>query len=578
VNVQDQRDLPPRHPTVLYRRRLLGLVGAGASISLLAACQFPAAPSSTAAAPTTAPAAAAAGAPTVAPASTAAPTGQLVIGPRDEIISLDPINSGGSQGPIATPLLYDTLIFQGDDGKLYPGLADSWEASADATTFTFKLKQGVKFHDGTPFNAEAVQFNLDRLAGPIKAGVYISIAGIYDHTEVVDQYTAKVVLNQPLAAFYFALCYGYAGMASPTAVQKYGADFDTHPVGTGPFIFVEWIPKTQVTYKRNPDYKWGSSRFKNTGAALIDTITTPLIPDQKTRLATLEKGELHIAQDINPGDLDRVKSNPDLYLVSKIPTVSRRGYQPNAQTPPWNELAVRQAALLALDGAEISNIVYGGALPPTKSIFTPGTLGYDAAVETTYKTDRDKAKALLDAAGWMVGPDGVRVKDGKRLQFTFDIVGPSIIDTPTKIAEVAQAQLKQIGMDGQIKQYDTAAIFAAELAGNFGMDNGGNSGPDPDAYRAEFDSSLIGKNTKNLNRFNDPAISPQLNKLLADGAQTLDHDKRDAIYRQVQDIILKNALVFPLMYNQAFWAVRKTAKNVVTDAMDNIQLNDVTIG
>jgi peptide/nickel transport system substrate-binding protein len=546
-------------------------------MSLLAACQSPAPPTPTTAATPAAPAAAAA-APTVASASNAPVTGQLVIGPRDEIISLDPINAGGSQGPIATPLLYDTLIFQGDDGKLYPGLAESWDASPDATTFTFKLKQGVKFHDGTPFNASAVQFNLDRLAGPIKAGVYISISGIYDHTEVIDDYTAKVVLNRPLAPFYYALCYGYAGMASPTAVQKYGADFDTHPVGTGPFTFVEWIPKTHVTYKRNPDYNWGSPRFNNKSAALIDTIITPLIPDQETRLATLEKGELHIAQDINPRDLDRVKNNPDLYLVSTIPTVSRRGYQPNTQTPPWNDLAVRQAALLALDGAEVSKVVYGAALTPTKSIFTPGTLGYDASVDATYKTDRDKAKSILDAAGWTVGPDGIRVKNGQRLQFTFDIVGPDTIDTPTQIAEVAQAQLMQIGMDGQIKTYDTAAIFTAELAGNFGMDNGGNSGPDPDAYRAEFDSTLIGKNTKNLNRFNDPVISPQLNQLLTDGAQTLDHDKRDAIYRQVQDIILKNALVYPLMYNQAFWAVRKSAKNVVTDAMDNIQLNDVALG
>jgi len=287
---------------------MLMLLGAGASASLLAACQSAptAAPAATAAptattaaaaakptaaapAPTSAPAAApttapAAAGPTAAPAAAGAgapkPGGKLNIGAFDEIVSLDPINAGGGSEYLVTNLLYDTLLVQGDDDKFYPGLAESWEPSADGKTFTFKLKQGVKFHDNTPFDAKAVQFNLDRLAsGTGKAGVYISLLGLYDHTEVVDDYTAKVVLSSPLAAFYNAVCYGFAGMASPTAVQKFGKDFDTNPVGTGPFTFVEWIPKAQATFNRNPDYKWGSTRFKNRGPAYLESVTLTLIAD-----------------------------------------------------------------------------------------------------------------------------------------------------------------------------------------------------------------------------------------------------------------------------------------------------------
>src|SRR5439155_8480415 len=223
-------------------------------------------------------------APTEAAATAPKQGGVLNIGAFDEIISLDPINAGGGSGHLVNNLLYDTLIVQGSDDKFYPGLAESWEPSADGKTFTFKLKKGVKFHDGTPFDAKAVQFNLDRLAsGSGKAGVYISLVGLYDHTEAVDDYTAKVVLKAPLAAFYNAICYGFAGMASPTAVQKFGKDFDTNPVGTGAFSFVEWIPKAHATFKRNTDYNWGSTRFKHQGPPYLDSVTLTLIADTETR-------------------------------------------------------------------------------------------------------------------------------------------------------------------------------------------------------------------------------------------------------------------------------------------------------
>jgi peptide/nickel transport system substrate-binding protein len=609
VSVQDQRDIV-QHPGVLSRRRFLALAGVGASVSLLVGCQpaaTPAAPTAPAPAPTTAaapkptaaapapttapaqaaptvaaaaPTSAAAPAPTVAAATAPKPGGKLNIGAFDEIISLDPINAGGGSGHLVNNLLYDTLIKQGSDDKLYPGLADSWEASADGKTFTFKLKQGVKFHDDTPFNAKAVQFNLDRLAsGTGKAGIYISLVGIYDHTEVVDDYTAKVVLKSPLAAFYNAICYGFAGMASPTAVQKFGKDFDTNPVGTGPFSFVEWIPKAQATFKRNAAYNWGGTRFKHSGPAYVDSVTLILIADTETRLATTEKGETHVAQRLDAGKLDRITSNPDLMLLTKLILHGRSGWQPNCSRAPLDDTAVRQAVFFALDGAEINKILYKGAFTPTKSIFAPGAIGWDPKIDDTYRVDRAKSTALLDGAGWTVGSDGIRTKNGQRLQFNLDIVGSSVQSDPKNIGQIVQAQMKPLGIDVQIKEYDTSAIFAALAAGTYNADWGGGSGPDPDKYRAEFDTNLIGKGgTTNLNLFNDPEISPKLSKLLNDGSQILDRDKRDPIYRQAEQIILDNALVWPTWHSQSWWAVRKDVKDLVIDGMNNLQLNDVNFG
>ena len=141
-----------------------------------------------------------------------------------------------------------------------PGLAEKWDISPDAKTYTFKLKKGVKFHDGTPFNGAAVKFTLDRVVDPAtKAGQSHDQLGPYDHTEVVDDYTVKVVMKQPYAPLLTNMN-GYLGIVSPTAVQKMGmAEFARHPVGTGPFMFKEWVPKDHVTLVKNPDYNWGSS-------------------------------------------------------------------------------------------------------------------------------------------------------------------------------------------------------------------------------------------------------------------------------------------------------------------------------
>ncbi|TMJ14964.1 MAG: ABC transporter substrate-binding protein, partial [Bacillati bacterium ANGP1] len=154
----------------------------------------------------------------------------------------------------------EPLVWEPTPGRFVPGLADSWEVSPDATAYTFRLKQGVRFHDGTPLTAEAVKFTMDRVVNPeTKAGQSHDQLGPYDHTEVVDDHTVKIVMKEGYAPLLTNLN-GYLGIVSPTAVAKMGlAEFARRPVGTGPFMVQEWVPKDHITLARNPNYAWGSS-------------------------------------------------------------------------------------------------------------------------------------------------------------------------------------------------------------------------------------------------------------------------------------------------------------------------------
>src|SRR5216683_654924 len=262
----------------MRRRDFLRLTALAASALGLAACQT-AAP----AAPTTAP--------TVAPVAAAAGSGgSLVYGLSFDVDdTLDPQVTNYDSTIRITLNVCEPLVWEPEPGKFVPGLADSWDVTPDAKQYTFKLKKGVKFHDGTPFNAEAVKFTLDRVVDPAtKAGQSHDQLGPYDHTEVVDDSTVKVVMKQSYAPLLTNLN-GYLGIVSPTAVQKMGmAEFARHPVGTGPFVFKEWVAKDHVTLVRNPDYNWASSFFKHRGAAYLDQVIYKIIPEPSVRTGTLK--------------------------------------------------------------------------------------------------------------------------------------------------------------------------------------------------------------------------------------------------------------------------------------------------
>ena len=560
----------------LSRRNFLrlsaGAIGLGPA--LLTACSAPAAPPAPAK-PTEPPAAKAA--PTAAaqkPAAESKPAaeqkpaasaeqpqtgGELVVALWQEPLSLDPTNANTIALRPAM-LIYDTLIVQGNDFKYHPGLAESWEASPDGKSYTFKLKRGVKFHDGTPFNAAAVKANFDRIARPeAKATFSVSIRGLYQETQVVDDYTARLVLNQPFAPILDGLAEAFYSMVSPAAVEKYGQDFDRNPVGTGPFVFQEWAAKSHVTLKKNPDYSWGSSLFSHQGAAHLDQVSFRLVTESATRLATLETGEIQISEEIPPIDVERLSKDNRFQILRGVYPGGPAQLQMNTSKAPLDELPVRQAIQAAIVQEDLVKVIFQDAYTAAHTPMSPGTFGYDESLAAAFKPDPARAGSLLDQAGWAAGADGIRAKAGKPLEVTVNVVS-EIVDT-VRAGELIQAQLREVGIKLNIQQLDTAAWNAAVAQGSQQTVIGWRGASDPDFMRPIFHSANIGKSPLQRTHYKDE----RLDQLLTEGSREQNREKRAALYREAQEIIMKQALMAPLWNRFNFVGTRSNVRGVTVD-------------
>ena len=245
-----------------------------------------------------------------------------------------------------------------ESGNPVPGLAESWVISDDGMSYTFNLRHDVEFHDGTPFNAAAVKFSLDRIIAPdTQSQLAITLIGPYASTDVVNEYTAKVNFSEPYAPFLGNLSLPYMAMVSPTAVEKWGADYQLHQVGTGPFIFKEYVPNERLVLERNPDYNWAPSFAQHTGPAYLDRVVFRFLPDSSARIRALEAGDVDVARELPPEQSPRLAQNPDFtLLVGAMPGQTMQFFM-NTQREPTNDLKVRQALLYGTDPVS----------PPTRS-------------------------------------------------------------------------------------------------------------------------------------------------------------------------------------------------------------------
>src|SRR5215475_9907395 len=226
------------------------------------------------------------------------------------------INSSAELG-IVFRSVYDTLVYRDPKTKDFvPGLAQKWAVSADGLTYTFTLKKGVKFHDGEPFNAQAVAANLDRIADPAtKSQKALGLLGPYSNYVVVDEYTFQIVLKSPYAPLLDGLAQVYTGIASPKALKANGNDvYQFHQVGTGPYFMVDYVPGDHITIRRNPDYTWGPKFYTPRTARSLDEITFKFFTDPPTRAPALESGAAQIVGELLPTDAALFAGNSQISL------------------------------------------------------------------------------------------------------------------------------------------------------------------------------------------------------------------------------------------------------------------------
>jgi peptide/nickel transport system substrate-binding protein len=512
------------------------LCGMALLVLLAAACGPTPAPT-----PTKAPVAPATAAPAPTPTSPPAATPTAVVAAKGGKIVFGMVGQGISLDPHSTPgfrhllwQVFDTLIYQAPDGSLVPGLASEWKVSADGLTWTFKLREGVKFHDGTPFNAEAVKFNFERIVDPATKATYSkNLIGPFKKATVVDPLTVQVELSQPFPILATNLARVFTGMVSPTAVQKLGPDFARNPVGTGPFMFKEWIDNDHITLVKNPDYNWAPAIFKHQGPAYLDEVRYAFIPENATRLAALETGELNAIEYVPVSEFERIKGDKRFTTLVAPLTGMPLSIVINTEKPILSDLKVRQALSYGFDRAGFIKAQYNNAYPPATGPLISSVLYYDASVENRYPYDPAKAKSLLDEAGWKVGTDGIRQKDGQPLELTFE-------DCIQRGAEIFQAQMKEIGVKVNIRMSDCPATQEAMNKGEHDFCWTGQLGTDPDVLEGAFHSRNIGG--LNYVRFR----SSELDALIDKGRAELNPAERQKIYSQIQHLIMDNALIIPV--------------------------------
>jgi peptide/nickel transport system substrate-binding protein len=451
---------------------------------------------------------------------------------------IDPHVNVSSELGIPLTSVYDTLVYRDPaTGEFVAGLAERWEISADGLVYTFYLRHGVEFHDSTPFNAAAVRFNLERITSADLASQKARfMLGPYDHVEVADEYTVRIVLSAPFAPLLDSLSQVYLGMASPAAVEKWGADYQMHQVGTGPFIFAEYVPGDHLLLRRNPDYAWGPSVYEH-ATAQVDEIEFRFFTDPATRSPALESGEADVMGEIPPQDAARLEDSADFRIEAvPIPGVSLMFFL-NTTRPPLDDMRVRQALLCATDRQAIITTIFRVTSPVAYGPLAAVTFGYDPAVQEYYPHDLAQAAALLDEAGWSDSDgDGVRDHDGQPLTLDLYLMGWGYMP---EVGQLLAAQWTELGI--QVNSQTLGGLPEAQqvVAENrYHLIPFNLSGSDPDILRRFFHS----QGGFNWSKVNDA----ELDSWLDTAASASDWNERAALYSQVQRRVMDQALVLPV--------------------------------
>ncbi|MFP4152832.1 MAG: ABC transporter substrate-binding protein [Alkalispirochaeta sp.] len=453
----------------------------------------------------------------------------LVVGQIAEPKALDPHTVTAVNDFRILVNIYEGLV-QFQDGSLTvePALARSWEISDDGRVYTFHLREGVSFHDGTPFNAEAVKFNFDRMldedhpyygTGPFPLAFFFSSI---NETRVVDEYTVQLVLDEPFAPLLSNLAYPTGLLVSPEAVREHGEDYGRNPVGTGPFRFVEWVGNTRVTVEANPDY-WDTP-------AGVDRIIFRPITDSNTRVTEMLSGGLDMIVEVPPDSVEVFESRDEFTVYEQAgPHVWFLIL--NLREGPFTSREMRQAVNYAIDKeALVENVLQGTATVADSPIPPAFDWAYNEDLDP-YPYDPDRARELIEEAEY----------DGEELVFYVTEGGSGMLD-PVPMGTAIQADLAAVGLDVSIETYEWNTFLErvnpglegkADMAQMAWMTN------DPDTLPF---LTLRTEAFPDNGGFNSGYYSnPDVDDLLEQARQSTDLAERARLYREMQAIVYEDA-------------------------------------
>ncbi len=471
----------------------------------------------------------------------------------------DPYDANDTLSQAMAKSFYEGLYGFDKDMKMIPVLAESYDVSKDGLVYTVKLRKGVKFHDGTDFNAAAVKANFDRVTNPDnhlkRYGLYSNIA----KTEVVDDYTARIILKTPFSAFLNNLAHPSGVMISPTAMAKYGKDISANPVGTGPFKFVEWN-RTDFLRVAKFDGYWRK------GYPKVDTITWKPVVDSNSRAATMQTGEAQFTFPVPYELADTLKAKPELEVVA-APSIVIRYLSMNTQQKPFDNPKVREAIAYAINKDALAKVAFNGYAYAADGVVPQG-VEYSVKLGP-WPYDVAKAKKLLAEAGY---PNGFETELWSAYNHT----------TAQKVTQFLQQQLGQIGIKTKItlleagqrvekvESWQDPATAPVRL---YYVGWSSSTGEADWAIRPLLDSSSWPPTLFNTAYYKSEKVDGDIKSALA----TTDHTQKAKFYRDAQEQIWKDAPWAPLVVEKLLSAHNKKLTGVYTMPDASFNFTDIDL-
>jgi peptide/nickel transport system substrate-binding protein len=501
--------------------------------------------------------------------TTADSNSQFIMARVKDAVNLDPSHATDGLSINTTDEVMENLVtFKPGTFDLMPALATKWSASPDGKTWTFTLRNGAKFTDGTPADAAAVKFNFDRwrlkndpahgaFSYPYYTTQFGEAPGVISDVRVVSPTSVVFTLEHPLGPFLRNIAMPSFAIGSPTAIRTDPKGFEQKPVGSGPYSVVEWVKDDHITLAANPTYSGSLPK------ATFATVIIRDIPDQATSVLSMEKGDIQMLTDPRPDDATALAKQKGVTIVNQPPN-NNSYVAMNMEKKPFDNLLVRQAIAYAIDINAIRKGLYATGTVNADNFTPPGMLGENPSVKI-YPYDPAKAKALLAQAGL---PNG----------FTTNLYYPTsprpYMPQPQRVAETLQAQMKLAGITVVLQPLEFGVFLSKVRNGEHEMCligwTGDNGDPDNFFYNLLDENAAHKGTAQNYSFWRDPAF----HKLMLAGQQTVDESKRKAIYMAANKMVHDQVPVVTLVHLVVPLAISTSVQGFVPspDTRYNLEL------
>lgn len=476
-----------------------------------------------------------------------------------EPTNLDPFK--GTRRPEMTilHLIFEPLFVITLQMEIEPLLVESWKASEDNRTWTFILKKGIKFHDGTPLNAEAVKFSLEKHM----KGSQGKMLKVIDKVDVADENTVVLKLKESYPILLTALSDHAVGMVSPKAFKDYASEWGSKViVGTGPLKFKKWLSGDRVILERNENYNHGPSFLANKGPAYVDEWIIRFIPEPATLIAELTHGNVDLSDYVSERDVSKVKKSPntDVFMARSTSAIYL-AINSSSENKPFDDVRIRLALAHAVNADIVLKAAMSGIGGPLYTPISPTVLGFWKGSEpigkTNAKYDLELAKKLLDEAGWKVGSDGVRMKDGQPLEVVFLAF---TIARYKRMAEVATPMLEEAGFKVDLKILEAGDLYERVLKGKHDLLSTGAVGGKGIAI-TDLVRSLHSISLGSIVQWSFYS-NPEMDKLLDKARYDSNPKVREQALKDAQKLAAEEVVVVPIANAMEIFGYKKTLGGV----------------